>query len=548
VSQQLGIKNEGALAVVLAPCVIALFMVVNLLQHHDYSLWTSESLLFASAMGAAALSLAALQLIHPGLKIFLTVCLLTLVATVQFDLTLRDLFTVAGVLLLLCYIIRRRLSTLVALFFGVMLITGFFTNSRGFIEYSQPGTVNTELPLYIHIVLDGHIGIDGVPTDVPGGDELKQELVQFFEERDFRLYRQAYSHYISTANSMRNLFDFAVDNVNYFTDTVSENRTVQRLEHPVYFDILRQQGYALRVIHPQYIDYCSANRDWISACFSYANMNLGAIEAAKMPITRKAGLMAHILVKQSSTLSRLYERGVDSFGFPHLQADKLPGTTHSHIEQIIADIETHGNGTAYLIHLLMPHPPYMRNASCEYIYPRPKAEVTPRDTSIAVTLTKSGRAVVTGRLNTIATRERRYQNYFDNVRCAMSWLDQIIDAMQRAALYQDAILVVHSDHGSGISTLVPVAAWRDQLTEADYIDSYSSLFAVKGMKQVPQNSFVPLEDALAEVVSSLFPVTFKRQKTIAPFVYLLSGTNQPVLERVELQGFLRPLPAQSESD
>lgn len=173
-SQQLGIKNEGALAVLLAPCIIALFMVVNLLLHHDYSLWTSESLLFASAMGAAALALAALQLIHPGLKILLTVCLLTLVGTVQFDLSLRDLLTVAGVLLLLCYIIRQRLSTLVALFFSVMLITGFFTHNRGFIEYSQPTAANTELPPYIHIVLDGHIGIDGVPTDVPGGDELKQ--------------------------------------------------------------------------------------------------------------------------------------------------------------------------------------------------------------------------------------------------------------------------------------------------------------------------------------------------------------------------------------
>jgi hypothetical protein len=35
---------------------------------------------------------------------------------------------------------------------------------------------NGALPPVVHLVLDEHIGIAGIPTDLPGGAELKREL------------------------------------------------------------------------------------------------------------------------------------------------------------------------------------------------------------------------------------------------------------------------------------------------------------------------------------------------------------------------------------
>jgi hypothetical protein len=530
--------NESKYFVILAPCLITLFIVVNLLQHHGYDLFRWEVLLFAGCMIAVGAVLGRLQLIHLALKLLLSALLLTLFVTMQFDLSLSTMVGFFCAFILVGYLLKSRFEEILSVFFAVMLVSGMVLNESGFEENAAVRAGNPDLPLYLHLVLDGHQGIAGLPDDIAGGPELREELERFFLERGFFTYPQAYSHYVSTANSLHNLFNFDTENFNYFNADSGVDTTLHTLQAPEYFRRLYQQGYALRVMHPQYIDYCSANTDWVSGCFAYANLNLKSIEMADMPASRKASLMAQVLVKQSSVLTGVYQRAQSLLSLSELEVDLLPGTDQSHIDRLIQDIEQHPNGAAYIVHLLTPHVPFVRTANCDYESSRSLAEASARDEEIEATVVENT-VVVTRFLNTDKTREQRYQNYFETVRCSFYWLGQIFDALEAQGIYDRAVVVIHSDHGSGISKLVPVTSWQQQLTRADYIDSFSALFVVKAPIRPAENTFIPLEEALYDLVVQLYGKE-KHLPSLPPFVFLRAGDGSSLLQPKQLQSYIYP--------
>ena len=56
-------------------------------------------------------------------------------------------------------------------------------------------------------------------------------------------------------------------------------------------------------------------------------------------------------------------------------------------------------------------------------------------------------------------------------------IDQLLAAVP-AGLRQDAVVIVHGDHGSRIARNDPTAVERTLFSAADYADLYSTLFAV----------------------------------------------------------------------
>jgi arylsulfatase A-like enzyme len=61
----------------------------------------------------------------------------------------------------------------------------------------------------------------------------------------------------------------------------------------------------------------------------------------------------------------------------------------------------------------------------------------------------------------------------------MSRLRGIFDAMRDAGIYQDALIVVHGDHGSRINLVEPTVNMIDRMADSDFLDAFSTLFAVK---------------------------------------------------------------------
>jgi len=111
-------------------------------------------------------------------------------------------------------------------------------------------------------------------------------------------------------------------------------------------------------------------------------------------------------------------------------------------------------------------------------------------------------------MNTPESRRRRYTAYYNQIRCTLRKLATLFDAMKAVGTYEEAIILVHGDHGSRIALIDPTAENLSRLTPEDYIDSFSTLFAAK----VP--GLAPGVEAGASPISAILP-------------YLLGGPHAP---------------------
>jgi hypothetical protein len=320
-----------------------------------------------------------------------------------------------------------------------------------------------------------------------------------------------------------------------------------QLDRPKYFQILRQKGYALRILHPNYIDYCSANREWVSFCYRYPDQNLQSIADSGYSIKEKIGLMVQILIKQTYHFENYYKILRKKYGLPGLAVGKIPANNGKMMQVLVEDIKQHTQGYAYILHFLFPHPPFVYDAECALQAKRPIEETQSRDHNIDAAITDNQILVKKGS-NTTQTRALRYQHYFDQVRCGLRWLEQLLIVLKKSGVYDDAVIVVHGDHGSKIDTITPVLELIKQLQTSDYIDTFSTLFAVKHRNlQQPQNTFLPLEEILADFVTRIFSVEVEKPKSL-PFVFTPSLLSNSPPVRVAVDDFLVPIPDNRSAD
>jgi len=522
----------------IAPPVVLAFPFINLLIYHQYGFWHPEVGLLFLGILAIGLILGLVNLGSKPLTPLLISCWVTIALLFQLDLTLWQLLALLLTLCVVGSLLHHRFSTIVVVIFVAMPITGWFAGNGNIVENNKVKPTDLDLPIYIHLIFDGHIGIEGVPQEVVGGQALKEDTQAFFDEHGFSVYEKAYSHYVATISSLKNLFDFNNADVNHFT--AIQSGFEYNLGKTKYFQVLRQQGYALRVLHPNQIDYCSANWKDISFCYRYPDLNLQSISGSGYSIIEKIGLMAQMLIKQTRHFEEYYEIMRKTYSLPELTVKKIPANNGRMVRQITEDIKQHLKGYAYILHFLTPHPPLVYDAECVLQTERPIEETQVRDSNVDAVLV-DGKMVVRKGSNTPQSRALRYSHYFSQVRCGLMWLAQIIETLKKADVYDDAVILVHGDHGSKIDLLTPFSTWIDQLKNDDYIDTYSALFAVKqSSKRLPQDTFLSLEEILADIVEHEFKEELDVSKSL-PFVYLQSIDPSAALGKMSVQGFLSPL-------
>jgi hypothetical protein len=107
----------------------------------------------------------------------------------------------------------------------------------------------------------------------------------------------------------------------------------------------------------------------------------------------------------------------------------------------------------------------------------------------------------------------------------MRKLEPLFDAMKHKGTYKNAIIVIHGDHGSRINLAEPQAANASTMTLDDYIDGFSTLFALKAPSVSPgiDQRMLPLPRLLA------YAATRDEQhlnKPPRPTVYIAGGTSK----------------------
>lgn len=419
--------------------------------------------------------------------------------------------------LLVCWLLQRHLLPILGAGFAVTLATTLLMPTGTAVAARDiRGTqraVAGQGPLVIHLILDEHVGLAGVPDDVPGAARLRQTLVSFYEEFGFRLYDRSYSIYTETPDSLPNLVNFSTSaEPDAFVDRHgSADNPSYAVTDNAYFHRLARLGYRIRVYQSTFMDFCR-NPSIVSDCYVYPVWGFDAAREA-IPLGGRIRLLMSVYVRDSlvyyTAKHTLYERLRRAF--PGLmpwtweRGRTTPLTTMAALARLRKDLTDASPGTAYVAHLLLPHAPYAYDSACGIRHP--------------ATWRNSG-----DDLNTADSRRERYSQYFDQTLCLYSQLRTLFEQLRDSGRLDDAVVLMHGDHGSRIAGRHP-ASWREE-----YQDVHSTLFAVKAP------GIAPGVDHSHRSVSQLFEElwTGRRDADHKPFVFVPGEAPQRRLERRDL--------------
>ena len=339
----------------------------------------------------------------------------------------------------------------------------------------------TAAPLLIHLLLDEHIGVEGLPPEIPAARALRAELTEFYTSRGFRLFGGAYSQYANTYNSIANLLNFSAREVSHPYLLHGSDEAEWDLKEAAYFRTLQQRGYRLHVYESSYMDLCHADGIRLQDCTTYPVESLGLLQDLQLPAAEKTGAIANAVVTQSAVLrvlNKVYERGIRAallrIGWqapawrwqpPSFGPLRVPAV----FERLSEDVLRHPRGHAFFAHLILPHYPYVFDGRCT-LRPRTSDWLTNRIASTDPLV-----------YNTADSRAQKYERYVEQVRCVLTMLDGLLTQLDRRGLLENATVIVNGDHGSRIPRHFPSGTTlaAGVLDDADYRDTFSTLYAIK---------------------------------------------------------------------
>jgi hypothetical protein len=313
----------------------------------------------------------------------------------------------------------------------------------------------------------------GIPAELPGGEELRQEHRDFFTSNGFRLYGNAISEYEASRNSISGMLNFTAGPTPY---DLYVGREPFILTQSRYFDALAEAGYDIRVYQSTYMDYCRSFPALVSRCYTYLHDGTDWMKTATLDDLDKLYSLFGLYLQLSGTVvegvlktyvrldQRLQDHGIRLPALP--KWDDGPGPINAMVtfDRVIDDVTTGPTGTVYFAHLLIPHGPYAYDRDCRL---RPD-----------VNSWLSNRPPFR-RENSESEWRASYADYFEQLRCMEMKLQQLFDGLKEAGRFDDATIILHGDHGSRIHLVAARAGNIDRLQPSDYRDGFSTLFAAK---------------------------------------------------------------------
>ena len=411
----------------------------------------------------------------------------------------------------LAALLRRHYALVVAAAAFVFLATTMLIPSTVARDLAQPGNAGqpaggNDGPVILHVVLDEHIGIDGLPHELPETAAFARWLTETYLQAGFRVYSGAYSEYFDTRNSIANLLNFSSDEGKWSHLARGQERPYV-LTDSAYFRHLASLGYRLHVYQSDHIELCRVPGVAYASCFHYLSNSIGAIDQTTLGTAERAQFIFNSFIATSKYLDkvRMVLRKLAGAEWDRAVSRVGPLAVLPVMQRLERELRSASRGNAYFAHLLIPHYPYVLDASC-----RMRAEIEQW-----LYNTPAAKAPDDAVQNSAGSRAERYLRYFDQIRCQQLLLNRLFDALKDAGAWDDAIVIVHGDHGSRIVRNMPVEANAARLTPGDIDDAYSTLFAVRkgGAQPGMARGARPLQELLGDTFD--LPVG-----KFAPKVYL----------------------------
>jgi hypothetical protein len=261
-------------------------------------------------------------------------------------------------------------------------------------------------------------------------------------------------------------------------------------------------NYAINVYQSTFMDFCKSLGKRIQKCLTYNYYGFSGADLKGLADYEKLRFVALTYEKLSILVQsvRIFYRVLNL----HLQgrdakkSDLISWTgTFGPIpalpifDKLIKDVATAPGGTMFFAHLLIPHSPYSVDSACSVRHP------------ILIWNKSSIEHEGPELFNTPDSRRARYEEFISQDRCALLKLQELMAAIKRRKDYEDAIIIVHGDHGSRITLVEPRLENKDRLSRQDYFDAFSTLYAVKAPGIAP--GYDPRMVAIADLLRTTMP-------------------------------------------
>lgn len=298
---------------------------------------------------------------------------------------------------------------------------------------------------------------------------------------------------------------------------------------------MHENGYDINVYQTDFMDFCAGYENIVASCRTYVSTGIEHLKYMEMsPVTGAwlaldtFGRLAVIERELGYLYNQLRERAQSrGFDLPPWVLGRFHLTTAraGHVLDIIAnDVARARMGEMFFAHVLIPHHPYTYGRSCnvrdpvDWNFGRDRAPLPP---------------------NSAESRIRRYTLYLEQVLCVRTKLELMFKRWRRAGLFDRMKIIIQGDHGSRIFLHEPTWPNRDRLLTSDYIDTFSTLFALKapGLKPAYDRRMVAVQDLLMPIAHEL-PLDQLPAREAAPYV-LLENVNGMVRQPMPQFGGLR---------
>jgi hypothetical protein len=469
-----------------APALVLLAVVVPFLRFNEYSLLMPESLILLGGAVVIGASIGTVGQLRPR-----TLAPMMMALTLGYYLFYRqdvmdflveaarvigDVVATPGVALaslavamflalcLACVLMRRHLDMIVAAIFGTMVLSTLVLPTDIGGEPVQTGALPQALkplPPVIHIILDEHIGLSGLPQGLAESDKARRAIESTY--KDFALHSHAYSRFAETKFSFTSLMngDVGTD----VSDLIESSTYKFVLKENRWFDLLKAKGYAIKVYESAWYEMCGPSAP-VDACYSYSFFSPNAIQRTGLPLEARLRALAQKLF----------------IGRNALQMEPLVATEA--LMRFRSDVAANPRGVAYIVHLVLPHFGYLYGDDCMLLDPSEwQREAYGDDERYSA-----------------SERQDLYRRYLNQVVCTEKQMDDLFAQLKTIGVYDEATIIVHGDHGSRIAERPYIIAHPEMLTPQDLLDHYATLLAIKapGIKPGMNDAPVALQAIFAE--------------------------------------------------
>lgn len=501
------------------------------------------NLVVLSVFAVISSALAGLLWIAPSplLRISILAILLLVFVDIQFEWTQswnRKVVPAAFIVPAIMWVLREHISQILAVVFGTIIAATLVPPIANSLLPDHPdrgiksSALNAKLPVYVHIILDEHPGIEIFSDEISSHKKLKKEVIAFYSRNSFRIFGRAYSQYYDTVDSIPSLLNFeTTGNPDELAAGVGTNSRV--LENR-YFEGILSKGYEISVYQSAFLDYCgSVKGARISDCLTYNYYGAPSAALAGLDNAERAKIIL-FLYQQRSFLSKvfvfIYLNLRESAALSGWELPDWPNWSRKTgaipalpvFDRLIEDVSSSSGGQMFFAHLHIPHSPYSVTSECRVR--RPVLQWTYRF--------RGTKKPHSGPTNSPESRLAAYEGSIAQIRCSMSKLEKLFTVMKERGTFDDAVIIIHGDHGSRIVLNEPRQEFVNHLTRQDYFDAFSTLYVVKSPAIEPgyDARMMALPELLEGTVSGSLNDPAIRDDKERAVVYLRDGEIANYLE------------------